>query len=201
QTFFPLAILFQKMREHNRTKLLHLQASKTNATISQVYINLGVLQAWTRYPEMQVLGHQWAEWNYEGGRAAAEAALAVRQDYEGLWGANDSVTTGAVRAFEDRGIQIGPWAASRDLELTTAQEILDGNFLVTAGFAIPYFGGRLVPMLYDMAVGAWYPKEEEMIQTGTIDVYGAPGEVERLVKNAGLDQHPNLRIGPLKENM
>ena len=56
-------------------------------------------------------------------------------------------------------------------------------------------------MLYDMAVGAWYPKEEEMIQTGTIDVYGAPGEVERLVKNAGLDQHPNLRIGPLKENM
>lgn len=201
QTFFPLAILFQKMREHNRTKLLHLQASKTNATISQVYINLGVLQAWTRYPEMQVLGHQWAEWNYEGGRGAAEAALAVRQDYEGLWGANDSVTTGAVRAFEDRGIQIGPWAASRDMELTTAQEILDGNFLVTAGFAIPYFGGRLVPMLYDMAVGAWYPKEEEMIQTGTIDVYGAPGEVERLVKNAGLDQHPNLRIGPLKENM
>lgn len=201
QTFFPLAMLFQKMKENGKKKLLHIQASKTNATISTAYINLGVFQAWRRYPEMMVLGHQWGEWNYEGGRAAAEAALAVRQDYEGLWGANDSVTMGALRAFEDRGLKLGPYTASRDMELSTAEEILRGNFLCTAGFAIPYFGGRLVPMLYDMAVGAWYPTAEEMMQTGTIDLYGAPGELERLAKASGLDTHPNLNIGPLKENM
>ena len=99
QTFFPLVILLQKMKENDRTKLLHIQASKTNATISTALINLGVYQAWKLYPEMQVLGHQYGEWNYEGGRKAAEAALAIRQDYEGLWGCNDSVTMGALRAL------------------------------------------------------------------------------------------------------
>ena len=134
QTFFPLMILFEKMRQNGKTKLLHHQAHKTVATVSTVYINLGVFMAWSFYPEMQLLGHQYGEWWYEGGRKAAEAALAVRQDYEGLWGANDSQTMGALRALEDRGIAIGPFTASRDMEMTTAEEILKGNFLVTAGF-------------------------------------------------------------------
>lgn len=201
QTYFPLMVLFEKMEQNGKNKLLHIQASRTNATVSTVLINLGVFQAWQHYPEMQVLGHQYGEWDYENGRRAAEAAIAIRQDYEGLWGSNDSVTTGAKLALEDRGIAIGPFTASRDMEMTTAEEILDGNFLVTAGFAIPYYGGRMVPMLYDMCVGAWYPLEEEMIQTGAIDVYGRPGEIEELAKAAGLDEHPNFRLGPLEDNL
>lgn len=201
QTFLPLVLLFQKMREAGKTKLLHIQASKTNATVSTALINLGVFQAWKMYPDMQLLGHQFGEWNYEEGRKAAEAALAVRQDYQGLWGANDSVTMGALRALEDRGLRIGPYTCSRDMEMTTAQEILSGNFLVTAGFAIPYFGGRLVPMLYDMCVGEWYPMPDEMLQSGTIDLYGRPGELERLAKAAGIDKHPNLKIGPTQDNL
>lgn len=201
QTYLPLVPLFEKMKQNGKTKLLHIQASKTNATISTAYINLGVFQAWREYPEMKVLGHQFGEWDYEGGRKAAEAALAVRQDYDGLWGANDSLTTGALRAFEDRGLNVGPFTASRDMELTTAEEILAGNFLVTAGFAIPYYGGRLVPMLYDMCVGAWYPTPEEMIQSGSIDIYGKPGEIEALAKASGLDKHPNFKLGPLQDNL
>ena len=114
QTFLPLMLLFEKMRRNGKTKLLHHQAHKTSATCSTVYINLGVFMAWKFYPEMQVLGHQYGEWWYEGGRKAAEASLAVRTDYEGLWGANDSQTTGALRACEDRGLKIGPYTASRD---------------------------------------------------------------------------------------
>lgn len=201
QTYFPLVLLFEKMQQNGKNKLLHIQASRTNATVSTVLINLGVFQAWQKYPKMQVLGHQYGEWDYENGRRAAEAAMAVRQDYDGLWGSNDSVTTGALRALEDRGLRVGPFTASRDMEMTTAEEILDGNFLVTAGFAIPYYGGRLVPMLYDICVGAWYPMPEEMIQTGTIDVYGKPGEIEALAKAAGLDKHPNFKLGPLADNL
>jgi|SRR5690554_3680994 len=201
QTFFPLVLLFEKMQQEGKNKFLHIQASRTNATISTALINLGVYQALQRYPEMQVLGHQYGEWDYENGRRAAEAALAIRQDYDGLWGANDSVTMGALRALEDRGLNVGPYTASRDMEMTTAEEILDGNFLVTAGFAIPYYGGRMVPMLYDICVGAWYPKPEEMIQTGTIDVYGKPGEIEDLARTSGLDMHPNFKLGPLEDNL
>ncbi|MFB0535363.1 MAG: sugar ABC transporter substrate-binding protein, partial [Anaerolineae bacterium] len=168
QTFLPLMLLFEKMKRDGKTKVLHHQAHKTAATCSTVYINLGVYQAWSFYPEIEVLGHQYGNWAFEGGREAGEASLAVRTDYEALWGANDSQTTGALRACEDRGLKIGPYTASRDMEMTTAEEILKGNFLVTAGFAIPYFGGRMVPMLYDLCVGAWYPLKDEMVQAGRI---------------------------------
>jgi ABC-type sugar transport system substrate-binding protein len=201
QTFLPLMLLMEKMKQNGKTKLLHHQASKTAATVSTVYINLGVFQAWKNYPEMELLGHQYGEWGFEGGRAAAEASLAVRTDYEGFWGANDSQTTGALRAMEDRGLNIGPFTASRDMELTTAEEILKGNFLVTAGFAIPYFGGRMVPMLYDMCVGAWYPLKDEMLQAGRIDCYGKPGEIEALAEASGVTDNPSFKLGPTQENM
>jgi ribose transport system substrate-binding protein len=201
QTYLPLMLLFEKMTQNGKTKLLHHQASKTDATCSTVYINLGVFQAWKNYPEIEVLGHQYGNWTYEGGREAAEASLAIRQDYEGLWGANDSQTTGALRALEDRGLNIGPYTASRDMEMTTAEEIIKGNYLVTAGFAIPYFGGRMVPMLYDMCVGAWYPLEDEMVQSGRIDCYGIPGEIEELAESSGIINHPSFNIGPTEENL
>jgi hypothetical protein len=201
QTYLPLMLLMEKMKENGKTKLLVHQASKTAATVSTVYINLGVFQAWKNYPEMELLGHQYGEWGYEGGRAAGEASLAVRTDYEGLWGANDSQTTGALSALQDRGINIGPYTASRDMEMTTAEAIIKGNFLVSAGFAIPYFGGRMVPMLYDMCVGAWYPLPDEMIQAGRIDLYGKPGEIEKLAAASGIDKNPSFKIGPTQENL
>jgi len=200
QTFLPLMLLFEKMRENGKTKLLHHQAHKTAAAVSTVYINLGVFMAWKFYPEMKLLGHQYGKWNFEGGRKAGEASLAIRTDYEGLWGANDSQTMGALKACEDRGLSIGPYTASRDMEMTTAEEILKGNFLVTAGFAIPYFGGRMVPMLYDLCVGAWYPLEDEMIQAGRVDCYGRPG-IEELAERAHLTYHPSFSLGPTKENL
>jgi len=201
QTYLPLMLLFEKMKQNGKTKLLHHQSSKVAATVSTVYINLGVFQAWKEYPEIEVLGHQYGEWHYEGGRKAGEASLAIRTDYEGFWGANDSQTMGALKALEDRGINIGPFTASRDMELTTAQAILDGNFVVSSGFAIPYFGGRLVPMAYDMCVGAWYPLPEEMIQAGRIDCYGYPGEIEKLAEDSGVINNPSFKIGPTEENM
>lgn len=201
QTFIPLVLMMEKMRQDGRTKVLIQQASRSAATVSTVYINLGIFQARMRYPEMELMGFQYGEWNFEGGRAAAEAALAVRTDYEGMWAANDSQAMGALRALEDRGLWIGPWSASRDMEMSTAEEILAGNFLATSGFAIPYFGGRLVPMLYDICVGAWYPAPDEYLQTGTLDVYGRPGELEALAESAGIADHSSFNTGPLEDNL
>jgi len=200
QTYYPVTVLMEKMKQNGKTKLLHHQASKTAATVSTVYINLGLFQAWKNYPEIEVLGHQYGEWGYEGGRTAAEASLAARTDYEGFWGANDSQTTGALRALEDRGLKIGPYTASRDMEMTTAQDIIDGNFLVTSGFAIPYFGGRIVSMLYDMCVGEWYPLPDEMLQTGRLDMYGNQ-ELAALAEASGIANDPGYNAGPTKDNL
>ena len=57
----------------------------------------------------------------------------------------------------------------------------------------------MVPMLYDMCVGAWYPLEEEMIETGAI-VSMADLVDEELAKAAGLGEHPNFRLGPLEDS-
>jgi ABC-type sugar transport system substrate-binding protein len=201
QTYIPLTLLMQKMKDAGKTKLLIHQASKSAATVSTVYINLGIFQALQKFPSIKLAGFQYGEWGYEPGRAAAEASLAVSKDYQGFWGANDGQTMGGLKALKDRGLDIGAYAASRDMELTTAQEIMKGNFLCTSGFAIPYFGGRLVPMMYDMCVGAYYPAPDEMLQTGTLDLYGQPGVLEKLAKEAGIDKHPSFHTGPLKENM
>jgi ribose transport system substrate-binding protein len=201
QTYPPLTLLMEKMKQNRKTKLLHHQASKTAATVSTVYINLGVYMAWKNYPDIQLLGHQYGEWGYEGGRKAGQACLAERKDYEGFWGANDSQTTGALSALKDAGVNIGPFTASRDMEFTTAQEVLKGNFLVTSGFAVPYFGGRTVPMLYDMCVGVWYPLKDEMIQAGRLDCYGKPGEIEKLAKDSGITKNKSFSIGPTKDNL
>ncbi len=200
QSFYPLMVLMEKMKQNGKTKLLHHQASKTAATVSTVYINLAVFQAWKNYPEIELLGHQYGEWGYEGGRTAAEASLAVQTDYEGFWGANDSQTTGALRALEDRGLNIGPYTASRDMEMTTAQDIIDSKFLATCGFAIPYFGGRMVSMLYDMCVGAWYPLPDERLQTAKVDVYGNE-ELPDLAAASGIDKYPGYNAGPTKDNL
>lgn len=194
QTYFPLMILMEKMRQQGKTKLLHHQAHKTVATVSTVYINLGVFMAWRHYPEILVLGHQYGEWWYEGGRKAALASLAIRTDYEALWGANDSQTMGALRTLEEHGLKIGPFTASRDMEYSTALEIMKGNFLCTSGFDIPYFAGRMVPMLYDMCVGAWYPLPDEMVQAPRLTVYGNLKEIRPLAEAAGIIDHPSFKM-------
>jgi ribose transport system substrate-binding protein len=191
----------EKMEQAGKSKIYIQQGSKSAATISTVLINLGVFQALQNYPKMQLMGFQYGEYGYEGGRVGAESALAVRTDYEGMWSAADSMATGALKALRDRGVEIGAYTASRDMEMTTAQDILKGRFLVTSGFAIPYYGGRLVPMLYDMCVGAWYPTPEEMLQTGKLTVYGRPGELEKLAEDAGIAKHPSFKTGPTEENL
>ena len=82
QTFLPLSAVIPKM------KITAKQNSSTYKPAHQCnHFNCShqfrSVSAWKLYPEIMALGHQWGEWNYEGGRKAAEAALAVRQDYEG----------------------------------------------------------------------------------------------------------------------
>lgn len=200
QTYFPMMLLFEKMSQDDKNKIYHQQGSKSNATISQVSINLAILQAWQEYPDMELYGHQFGGWNFEEGREGAESALAERNDFEGIWAANDSQTSGALAAFEDRGKFLGEYAVSRDMESSTAERIVSDQFLATCGFDIPYFGGRMVAMAYDMAVGEWYPKPDEMVQAGKLNTYGN-SEAEKLAEDAGIDDHPSFNLGPTEDTL
>lgn len=195
-SFETVTLLMEKMRMNGKTKLLHVQSSKTIATDSTSLINLGIAEAWRRYPEIELLGHYWGEWEYEAGRKAGEEALAVRTDYEALWGHNDDQCRGTYSAFKDRGINIGPYTASRDAIPQVMELLIKGEWFVTSLTEFPHFGGRRATAIYDACTGYSYPLPNEMIQSPKVTTFMDPTDPngEEYVKRSGLWFHPNFML-------
>jgi hypothetical protein len=197
-SFHCMTLLFEKMKMYNRSKVLHTQSSKTIAPDSTALINQGISIAWRRYPFIQLLGHYWGEWSYPGGRKAGEDALAVRTDYEAVWGHNDDQAMGTVSVFKERGISIGSFAAARDAIVAALEEIVKGDWFITSLTEFQYFGGKRVADTYDAVTGASYPLRDEMVQSPwvtTVLNLSTPRikeENEELIKSSGLIWHPNF---------
>ncbi len=197
-SFHCMTLLFEKMRKYGKSKVLHVQSSKTIAPDSTALINQGISIAWRRYPFILLLGHYWGEWAYPGGRKAGEDALAVRTDYDAVWGHNDDQAMGTVSVFKERGIDIGPFAAARDAIVACVEEVIKGAWFVTSLTEFQYFGGKRVADTYDAVTGASYPLRDEMVQSPwvtTVLNLSTPGikeENEELIKASGLWWHPNF---------
>ena len=199
-SFHSITLLFEKMRKYGKSKVLHVQSSKTIAPDSTCLINSGISMAWRRYPFIQLLGHYWGEWEYSGGRRAGEDALAVRTDYEAMWGHNDDQAMGTASVFRERGINIGPFAAARDAVTPCVREVIKGDWFVTSLTEFQYFGGKRVTDTYDAVTGASYPLRDEMLQSPwvtTVLNLSTPGikeENEELIRSSGLWFHPNFIV-------
>jgi ABC-type sugar transport system substrate-binding protein len=199
-SFHCMTLLFEKMRKYGKSKVLHVQSSKTIAPDSTALINQGISIAWRRYPFILLLGHYWGEWAYPGGRKAGEDALAVRTDYDAVWGHNDDQAMGTVSVFKERGIDIGPFAAARDAIVACVEEVIKGAWFVTSLTEFQYFGGKRVADTYDAVTGASYPLRDEMVQSPwvtTVLNLSTPGikeENEELIKASGLWWHPNFIV-------
>jgi ribose transport system substrate-binding protein len=199
-SFHSITLLFEKMRKYGKSKVLHVQSSKTIAPDSTCLINSGISMAWRRYPFIQLLGHYWGEWEYSGGRKAGEDALAVRTDYDAMWGHNDDQAMGTASVFRERGINIGPFAASRDAVTPCVREVIKGDWFVTSLTEFQYFGGKRVADTYDAVTGASYPLRDEMLQSPwvtTVLNLSTPGikeENEELIRSSGLWFHPNFIV-------
>lgn len=199
-SFHCMTLLFEKMKKYGRSKVLHVQSSKTIAPDSTALINQGIAIAWRRYPFIQLLGHYWGEWAYPGGRKAGEDALAVRTDYEAVWGHNDDQAMGTVSVFKERGINIGPFAAARDAIVACLEEVVKGDWFITSLTEFQYFGGLRVAATYDAVTGASYPLRDEMVQSPWVTTVlnlttpGIKEENEELIKSSGLWWHPNFVV-------
>ncbi|MCS7132892.1 MAG: sugar ABC transporter substrate-binding protein [Aigarchaeota archaeon] len=197
-SFHCMTLLFEKMRKYGKSKVLHVQSSKTIAPDSTALINQGISIAWRRYPFIQLLGHYWGEWAYPGGRKAGEDALAVRTDYEAVWGHNDDQAMGTVSVFKERGIDIGPFAAARDAIVACVDEVIKGAWFITSLTEFQYFGGKRVAETYDAVTGASYPLRDEMVQSPWVTTVlnlttsKIKEENEELIKASGLWWHPNF---------
>jgi len=199
-SFFCMSLLFEKMRKYKKTKVLHVQSSKTIAPDSTALINQGIAMAWQRYPEIELLGHYWGEWAYPGGRKAGEDALAVRTDYDAVWGHNDDQAMGTVSVFEERGINIGPFAAARDAIVACTTRVAEGTWFITSLTEFQYFGGKRVAAIYDAATGYSYPLRDEMVQSPWVTTIlnmtdpKIKAENEELIRNSGLLWHKNFVV-------
>lgn len=199
-SFHCMTLLFEKMRKYGKSKVLHVQSSKTIAPDSTALINQGISIAWRRYPFITLLGHYWGEWAYPGGRKAGEDALAVRTDYEAVWGHNDDQAMGTVSAFKERGIDIGPFAAARDAIVACVEAVTRGEWFITSLTEFQYFGGYRVAQIYDVVTGASYPLRDEMVQSPWVTTVmnlsdsKLKEENEELIKNSGLVWHPNFVV-------
>jgi ribose transport system substrate-binding protein len=199
-SFFDMNLLFEKMRKYKKTKVLHVQSSKTIAPDSTALINQGIAMAWQRYPEIELLGHYWGEWAYPGGRKAGEDALAVRTDYDAVWGHNDDQAMGTVSAFEERGINIGPFAAARDAIVACTTRVAEGTWFITSLTEFQYFGGKRVTAIYDAATGYSYPLRDEMVQSPWVTTVlnmsdpKIKAENEELIRDSGLLWHKNFVV-------
>jgi len=194
-SFFTMTILFEKMRKYGKSKVLHIQGSKTIGPTFNSMVNQGIVMAWMRYPEITLLGHYWGEWAYPGGRKAGEDALAVRTDYEGLWGHNSDITLGAASVFEERGIDIGPFTVSRDAPVPAIERLIEGTWLADSLTEFQYFGGKRVADTYDAATGYSYPLRDEMFQSPWVTTVlnmsdpKIKEENEELIKKSGIWWH------------
>jgi ABC-type sugar transport system substrate-binding protein len=199
-SFHCMTLLFEKMRKYGKSKVLHVQSSKTIAPDSTALINQGIAIAWRRHPFVQLLGHYWGEWAYPGGRKAGEDALAVRTDYEAVWGHNDDQAMGTVSVFKERGIDVGPFAAARDAIVACLEEVVKGDWFVTSLTEFQYFGGYRVAATYDAVTGASYPLRDEMVQSPWVTTVlnmttpRIKEENEELIKSSGLWWHPNFVV-------
>ncbi|MEM2592620.1 MAG: hypothetical protein QXI60_08555 [Thermofilaceae archaeon] len=197
-SFHCMTLLFEKMRKYGKSKVLHVQSSKTIAPDSTALINQGISIAWRRYPFITLLGHYWGEWAYPGGRKAGEDALAVRTDYEAVWGHNDDQAMGTVSVFKERGIDIGPFAAARDAIVACNELVAKGEWFITSLTEFQYFGGKRVADTYDAVTGASYPLRDEMVQSPWVTTVlnlttpRIKEENEELIKASGLWWHPNF---------
>ncbi|MEM2937302.1 MAG: sugar ABC transporter substrate-binding protein [Candidatus Bathyarchaeia archaeon] len=199
-SFHNMTLLFEKMRKYGKKKVLHVQGSNVIAPAGNALVNQGIGIAWQRYPEMQLLGHYWGEFYYPGGRKAGEDALAARTDYEALWGQNDDQAMGTASVFEEKGIEIGPFAASRDAIVACTTRVADGTWFITSLTEFQYFGGKRVTAIYDAATGYSYPLRDEMLQSPWVTTIlnmtdpKIKAENEELIKNSGLWWHRNFVV-------
>ncbi len=68
----------------------------------------GVQEVLDQYPDIKVLGEEFADWDYAKGKVATENLLAAFPQIDGIWSCGGDMTRGAVEAFLAAGRPLVP---------------------------------------------------------------------------------------------
>ncbi len=59
----------------------------------------GAMSVFDQYPDIKIVGHEYADWDYAKGKMAAENLLAANPVIDGVWSSGGDMTRGAIEAF------------------------------------------------------------------------------------------------------
>ena len=68
----------------------------------------GVQEVLDKYPDIKVLGEEYADWDYAKGKVATENLLAANPQIDGVWSCGGDMTRGAIEAFQAAGRPLCP---------------------------------------------------------------------------------------------
>ena len=68
----------------------------------------GVQEVLDQFPEIKVLGEEFADWDYAKGKVATENLLAAFPEIDGVWSCGGDMTRGAIEAFQAAGRKLVP---------------------------------------------------------------------------------------------
>lgn len=68
----------------------------------------GAEEAFSQYPDIEIVGEAYGEWDYAKGKAATESLLSANPEIDAVWSQGGAMTQGAVDAFVAAGRKLVP---------------------------------------------------------------------------------------------
>lgn len=136
-------------------KILVLQGELANTAEINRYA--GLQEALEKYPNIEVLDTQTAEWATDKALTITETWLSKYDDIDGIWCANDNMAIGALQALDAKGLKGQIKVVGIDAVEDCIADVKDGSMVATVsadGFSQAYYG---LAYAYAAYTGAFDP--------------------------------------------
>jgi len=158
-----------------------------DSSFSNAVKNFGLYDAWSKYPDMTYVGHQYTNWDAATATSAFGTQLAATPNLAGITAVNDTLSSAAAIASKTAGDDLGPYTVGSDGADSAITLASQNDFLAIGGFEDPYISGAMVCMLYDAITGNYYPpNEDRIICTNDFLITGDINGANSLASSAGL---------------
>jgi ribose transport system substrate-binding protein len=134
----------------------------------------GANDVFSKYPDIEILGHAYADWSPVKGKQVTEAFLAAHPEIDAVWSDSALMMVGAIEAFNEAGRPIPPMsteplngflrlAKENDVEFLAvgyppnhSAVCLDSAISILQGEPVPNFVNIEVAVFDDTEIDDWY---------------------------------------------
>ena len=134
----------------------------------------GARDVFAKYPDIEVLGHAYADWSPVKGKQVTEAFLAANPEIDAIWSDSALMMVGAIEAFNEAGREIPPMsteplngflrlAKENDVEFLAvgyppnhSAACLDSAISILQGEPVPNFVNIDVAVFDNTEIDNWY---------------------------------------------